>query len=85
MSGVRLSFSPPAVGAFRARSGVSRSLRCLDDKRAQPPALKESGTGAELQAGGLANPSRTDASFMAAIGAMVIGILPIIGAARSFR
>jgi hypothetical protein len=47
------------------------------------------GAVAEVQAGKLAFRSRTDVSFIAAVGAMVIGILlavaAIIGAARSRR
>ncbi len=47
------------------------------------------GATAELRAGTMAARSRTDVPFMAAVGAMVIGILlavaAIIGAARSRR
>ncbi|MFG1400241.1 MULTISPECIES: hypothetical protein [Roseixanthobacter] len=54
-----------------------------------PAELPKSGAATELQAGKLTLRTRTDVPFIAAIGAMVIGILlavaAIIGAARSRR
>lgn len=85
-----------AIGCRRSscaeRSLVATIITCYDRAMTSEPTLPNPaslGTATELQAGHVALRTRTDVPFMAAIGAMVIGILlavaAIVGTARSRR